>query len=71
MGLAFSRLWDRMFGKKEMRILMVRCRETLRKGIDMTLRRTFVLILLCRSAYFVPLTEIIIFHLPVLTEALR
>lgn len=23
MGLAFSRLWDRMFGKKEMRILMV------------------------------------------------
>lgn len=24
MGLAFSRLWERMFGKKEMRILMVR-----------------------------------------------
>lgn len=23
MGLAFSRLWERMFGKKEMRILMV------------------------------------------------
>ena len=23
MGLAFSRIWDRMFGKKEMRILMV------------------------------------------------
>lgn len=26
MGLAFSRLWERMFGKKEMRILMVRNR---------------------------------------------
>ena len=23
MGLAFSRIWERMFGKKEMRILMV------------------------------------------------
>ncbi len=23
MGLTFSRLWERMFGKKEMRILMV------------------------------------------------
>jgi len=23
MGMAFSRLWERMFGKKEMRILMV------------------------------------------------
>lgn len=23
MGLSFSRIWERMFGKKEMRILMV------------------------------------------------
>lgn len=38
MGLQFSRIWERMFGKKEMRILMV--------GLDAAGKVSFLLFLI-------------------------
>jgi len=49
MGLAFSRIWERMFGKREMRILMVgldaagKTCVTCRFVVSATLRRLLFL----------------------------